>query len=161
MIQVVKPKQSPLFCCSCLTSETFDPLFNHFPTGTNQWDPLPDMNEIRSDFSAVTYGSSVFAIGGFNGTDVLGGVEQFNFEEQIWRRYTSLVTPRSGTRCIPALFTSCDHAMHCNKLIWHGAGPSCTRTRCTFWAGTTAPLGCVLWSASPQDLLAPGLGGTR
>ena len=60
------------------------------------------MNEIRSDFSAVTYGSHVFAIGGFNGTDVLGGVEQFNFEEQIWTRYTSLVTPRSGTRCILA-----------------------------------------------------------
>ena len=78
----------------------FDPLFNHFRTGTNQWDPLPDMNEIRSDFSAVTYGSSVFAIGGFNGTDVLGGVEQYNFEEGVWRRYTSLVTPRSGTRCI-------------------------------------------------------------
>ena len=71
-----------------------------FPTGTNQWDPLPDMNEIRSDFSAVTYGSSAFAIGGFNGTDVLGGVEQYNFEEGVWRRYTSLVTPRSGTRCI-------------------------------------------------------------
>ena len=69
-------------------------------TGTNQWDPLPDMNEIRSDFSAVTYGSSVFAVGGFNGTDVLGGVEQYNFEEGVWRRYTSLVTPRSGTRCI-------------------------------------------------------------
>ena len=76
--------------------------FNHFLTltGTNQWDPLPDMNEIRSDFSAVTYGSSVFAIGGFNGTDVLGGVEQYNFEEGVWRRYTSLVTPRSGNRCI-------------------------------------------------------------
>ena len=70
--------------------------FNHFLTGTNQWDPLPDMNEIRSDFSAVTYGSSAFAIGGFNGTDVLGGVEQYNFEEGIWRRYTSLVTPRSS-----------------------------------------------------------------
>ena len=63
------------------------------------------MNEIRADFSAVTYGSHVFAIGGVNGTqtDVLGGVEQFNFEEQIWTRYTSLVTPRSGTRCILAL----------------------------------------------------------
>ena len=58
------------------------------------------MLEIRSDFSAVTHGSRVFAIGGFNGTDVLAEVEQFNFEEQTWTRYTSLVTPRSGTRCI-------------------------------------------------------------
>ena len=75
---------------------------NLFLTATNQWDPLPDMNEIRADFSAVTYGSHVFAIGGVNGTqtDVLGGVEQFNFEEQIWTRYTSLTIPRSGTRCI-------------------------------------------------------------
>ena len=56
------------------------------------------MNAIRSDFSAVAYGSSIFAIGGFNGTNVLGGVEEFNLEEEIWRPYTSLVTPRSGTR---------------------------------------------------------------
>ena len=87
-----KPKMFPLFR-----------LFNLFLTGTNQWDPLPDMNEIRSNFSAVTYGNRVFAIGGFNGTDVLAEVEQFNFEEQTWTRYTSLVTPRSGTRCILAL----------------------------------------------------------
>ena len=81
-------------------------LFNHSLTGTNQWDPLPDMNEIRSDFSAVTYGSRVFAIGGFNGTDVLGGVEQYNFEEQVWRPYTTLVTPRSGSRCVQTLVTT-------------------------------------------------------
>ena len=30
--------------------------------------------------------------------DVLGGMEQYNSEEGVWRRYTSLVTPRSGTR---------------------------------------------------------------
>ena len=64
------------------------------------------MDEIRSDFSAVTYGSRVFAIGGFNGTDVLGEVEQYNFEEQVWRPYTSLVTPRSGTRCTSTLVTT-------------------------------------------------------
>ena len=58
------------------------------------------MNEIRSDFSAVSFGSSIFAIGGFNGTTVLGGVEQYNLEEGVWRPYTSLVTPRSGTRFI-------------------------------------------------------------
>lgn len=75
-------------------------LCNNCLTGENQWDPLPDMTEIRSDFSAVTFGSSVFAIGGFNGTDVLGRVEVFNVEEQMWRPYTSLTTPRSGTRCM-------------------------------------------------------------
>ena len=129
-------------------------LFNHSVTGTNQWDPLPDMNEIRSDFSAVTYGSRVFAIGGFNGTDVLGGVEQYNFEEQVWRPYTSLITPRSGTRCVKTLVTTITTCDTCT-------GPSCTRTRCTSWAATTAPPDCAQWSASPQDLLAPGLGGTR
>ena len=69
-------------------------------TGTNQWDPLPDMNDRRCNFSAVTYGSSVFAIGGDDGTNRLGGVEQYNFEEGVWMPYTSLVTPRSGTRFI-------------------------------------------------------------
>ena len=75
---------------------------NLFLTGTNQWDPLPDMNEKRGNFSAVTYGSSVFAIGGWGETlgGTLGDVEQFNFEEQTWTRYTSLTTPRSRTRCI-------------------------------------------------------------
>jgi len=75
------------------SAEIYDP-------GTNQWDPLPDMNETRSHFSALTHGSSVFAIGGFNGTDALGEVEQFNFEEQIWTRYTSLATPRMCHRSI-------------------------------------------------------------
>ena len=77
------------------------------------------MNEIRSDFSAVTYGSSVFAIGGFNGTDVLGGVEQFNFEEQIWRRYTSLVTPRSGTRWISIMVAQpSTHVTWCRSVVY-------------------------------------------
>ena len=84
-----------------------NPLFNHFLTGTNQCDPLPDMIEARSSFSAVTYGSSVFAIGGHNGADRwLGEVEQYNFEEQVWRPYTTLVTPRSGSRCVQTLVTT-------------------------------------------------------
>ena len=57
------------------------------------------MTEVRSDFSAVTFREQIFAIGGFNGTDVLATVELFDVERQLWRRYTSLVTPRSGTRC--------------------------------------------------------------
>ena len=105
MTQVLKPKHSPISCCSCLTLITFDPLFDHFPTGTNQWDPLPDMTGVRSDFSAVTFGSSVFAIGGNNGTGVQGGVEQYHFEEEIWRHYTSLVTPRASHRFIITLVT--------------------------------------------------------
>ena len=131
--------------------------FNHFLTltGTNQWDPLPDMNEIRSDFSAVTFGSSVFAIGGDNWTDVLGGVEEYNFEEGVWKPYTSLVTPRYGARFISTLVAT-------TNSFANFAGPSCTRTRCTFWAGTTTPTPhSARWSASPQDLLAPGLCGTR
>ena len=73
------------------------------------------MTEIRSDFSAVTYGSSVFAIGGFNGTDVLGRVEQYNFEEGVWMPYTSLVTPRSGTRCISTMVT---HVAWCRSVVY-------------------------------------------
>ena len=57
------------------------------------------MTEARMQFSAVTFGDQIFAIGGDNGTDVLATVELFDVERQLWRRYTSLVTPRSGTRC--------------------------------------------------------------
>ena len=57
------------------------------------------MTEARSHFSAVTFGDQIFAIGGFNGTDELATVEVFDVEQQLWRPYTSLVTPRSGTRC--------------------------------------------------------------
>ena len=52
------------------------------------------MTEVRSDFSAVTFGDQIFAIGGFNGTEVLARVELFDVEQQLWRPYTSLVTPR-------------------------------------------------------------------
>ena len=65
------------------------------------------MIEARSGCSAVTYGSSVFAIGGYNWPDgPLGGVEQYNFEEQVWRPYTTLVNPRSGSRCVQTLVTT-------------------------------------------------------
>ena len=57
------------------------------------------MTEVRSDFSAVTFGDQIFAIGGFNGTEVLARVEVFDVEQQLWRPYTSLVTPRYGNRC--------------------------------------------------------------
>ena len=63
------------------------------------------MTEVRSDFSAVTFGDQIFAIGGFNGTEVLARVELFDVEQQLWRPYTSLVTPRSGTRCKSAYIT--------------------------------------------------------
>ena len=57
------------------------------------------MTEVRSDFSAVTFRDQIFAIGGFKGTDVLVTVELFDVEQQLWRPYTSLVTPRYGARC--------------------------------------------------------------
>ena len=63
------------------------------------------MNEARTACSAVTYGSSVFAIGGCNRTGVLGGVEQYHFDEEIWKHYTSLVTPRASHRFIITLVT--------------------------------------------------------
>ena len=57
------------------------------------------MTEVRSNFSAVTFRDQIFAIGGYNGTETLATVEVFDVEQQLWRPYTSLVTPRSGTRC--------------------------------------------------------------
>ena len=66
------------------------------------------MTEVRSDFSAVTFGDQIFAIGGFNGTEVLARVELFDVEQQLWRPYTSLATPRSGTRC-HFILASCHH----------------------------------------------------
>ena len=113
----------------------------------------------KDSFSAVTLDGSVFAIGGYlyqagEFGDVLDGVEQFNFEKQIWTRYTSLATPRMDHRFI---ITLAGHYQH----ILHGAGPSCTRTRCMCWAGQMATPSCAQWSASPQDLLALGLSGIR
>ena len=103
----LKPKNSLLFCRSCEVDieQTARHFSNSFLTGTNQWDPLPDMNEARSGLSAVTYGSSVFAIGGHNRTGWTGGVEQYDFEEEIWRHYTSLATPRTSHRFIITLVT--------------------------------------------------------
>ena len=57
------------------------------------------MTEARLQFSAVTFGDQIFAIGGYNGTDVLATVEVYEVEQQLWRPYTSLVTPRYGIRC--------------------------------------------------------------
>ena len=57
------------------------------------------MTETRLQFSAVTFRDQIFTIGGFNGMDVLATVELFDVEQQLWRPYTSLVTPRYGIRC--------------------------------------------------------------
>ena len=63
------------------------------------------MTEVRSNFSAVTFRDQIFAIGGYNGTERLATVEVFDVEQQLWRPYTSLVTPRYGTRCKSAYIT--------------------------------------------------------
>ena len=74
---------------------TFDsPLLS----ATNQWDRLPDMTRVRSDFAAVTFEGRVFAIGGFNGTEVLSSIEYYEPEDGTWRVAGHLSTPRSGTR---------------------------------------------------------------
>ena len=66
------------------------------------------MTEVRSNFSAVTFGDQIFAIGGYNGTERLATVEVFDVEQQLWRPYTSLVTPRFCTRC-NFILASCHH----------------------------------------------------
>ena len=84
-----------------LKSKIFWQLFcpTHFVAATNQWEPLPDMTEVRNGFSAVTFDDHIFAIGGYNGTERLASVEVYLPEEQVWRYYTSLATPRRGVRC--------------------------------------------------------------
>ena len=84
-----------------LKSKIFWQLFcqTHVVAATNQWEPMPDMAEVRFDFSAVTFADHIFAIGGHNGTEALASVEVYLLEEQVWRYYTSLATPRAGVRC--------------------------------------------------------------
>ena len=57
------------------------------------------MEEVRNGFSAVTFDDHIFAIGGHNGTEELASVEVYVPEEQVWRYYTALATPRDGVRC--------------------------------------------------------------
>ena len=73
-------------------------LDSALPAATNQWDRLPDMTRIRSDFAAVTFEGRVFAIGGFDGTEVLSSIEYYDPEEGTWKGAGHLSTPRSGTR---------------------------------------------------------------
>ena len=84
-----------------LKSKIFWQLFcqTHVVAATNQWDPLPDMTEVRNNFSAVTFADHIFAIGGDNGTEALASVEVYLPEKQVWQYYTSLATPRAGVRC--------------------------------------------------------------
>ena len=114
------------------------------------------MTEVRSDFSAVTFRDQIFAIGGFNGTDVLATVEVFDVEQQLWRPYTSLVTPRSSTRCKSAYIT---------QTIIHHSGNAqgdCVRGQglCSGWVRwhLEAAFGGVLhpWTSRQQTKVAPG-----
>ena len=114
------------------------------------------MTEVRSDFSAVTFGDQIFAIGGFNGTEVLARVELFDVEQQLWRPYTSLVTPRSGTRCKSAYIT---------QTIIHHSGNAqgdCVRGQglCSGWVRwhLETAFGGVLhpWTSWQQTKVAPG-----
>ena len=88
------------------------------------------MTEARSHFSAVTFRDQIFAIGGFNGTDVLATVELFDVEQQLWRPYTTLATPRADTRCKSAYITQ--------TIIHHfgNAQGDCVRGQglCSGWA---------------------------
>ena len=72
--------------------------FVTIPPATNQWSPLPDMIEVRSDLAAVTFNDKVFAIGGFNGTEALRSIEFYDPEEKQWLLCPNLRTPRSAAR---------------------------------------------------------------
>ena len=66
---------------------------------------MPDMREARSGLSVVTFGNSIFAIGGqvnvLNVNDVevvLNTVERFDFDEGAWKHCFDLNTPRHDHR---------------------------------------------------------------
>ena len=66
---------------------------------------MPDMREARSGLSVVTFGNSIFAIGGqvnvLNVNDsevVLNTVERFDFDEGAWKHCFDLNTPRYDHR---------------------------------------------------------------
>ena len=61
---------------------------------------MPDMREARSGLSVVTFGNSIFAIGGeVNDSEVvLNSVERFDFDEGAWKHCFDLNTPRHGHR---------------------------------------------------------------
>ena len=65
---------------------------------TNQWDELPDMSQVRSDFTAATFEERVYAIGGFNGAAVLASVECYDPATNEWQHLTNMVTQRSGCK---------------------------------------------------------------
>ena len=112
------------------------------------------MTEVRTDFSAVTFRDQIFAIGGFNGTDVLATVEVFNVEQQLWGPYTSLVTPRSGTRYHFILVSCHHHSGNAQGDCLRGEG------LCSGWVQwhLEAEFGGVLhpWTSWQRTNLAPG-----
>ena len=65
---------------------------------------MPDMREARSGLSVVTFGNSIFAIGGqVNVLNVysegaLNTVERFDFDEGAWKHCFDLNTPRHDHR---------------------------------------------------------------
>ena len=64
---------------------------------------MPDMREARSGLSVVTFGNSIFAIGGarseVNDSEVvLNTVERFDFDEGAWKHCFDLNTPRHDHR---------------------------------------------------------------
>ena len=63
----------------------------------NMWTKMPDMKQRRSDFGVTVFEGKIFAVGGFDGQDVLSSVEYFCPLEGVWNESSPLDTPRSGT----------------------------------------------------------------
>ena len=140
-----------------LKSKIFWQLFcqTHVVAATNQWEPLPDMTEVRSNFSAVTFAHHIFAIGGYSGTDSeLASVEVYIPEEQVWRHYTSLATPRAGVRCHFTIVAS-------KNYFGNAQGNRVRREGLCSWGARwhlEAVLGGVFhpWTSWQRTNLAPG-----
>ena len=120
-------------------------------SGTNKWEPLPDMQEARRHMSLVSFGNSIFAIGGYDGTKTLSSVERFDFNQGAWNHCYDLNSPWPFARSILAIIS---------VTYWCGAGLSCS-TGAYMLLAALMTVRVLQWSASPQDPLAASLWGTR
>ena len=63
---------------------------------TNTWSSATSLNKARSDLVAVAHGGKIYAIGGWDGTNVVATVEVYNPTKDTWTMLTDMPTARSN-----------------------------------------------------------------
>lgn len=71
------------------TTEVYD-------IATDTWATVAPLNVARSDLIAVAHGGKIYAIGGWNGTNVAGTVEVYNPTTNTWTLAAPMPTARSN-----------------------------------------------------------------